>query len=191
MSAPMPVPVPTPMPTPDAHSTATLVRPRVSAAFMLRHAAHFIALGFGSGLARRVPGTVGTVWAWLAFAGINFVWAPSAAQWGWLIAGSFLLGWWASALTTKRLALADPGAIVIDEIVAFWLVLWLVTPSGFGTQLVAFLLFRYFDAAKPAPVAWADTLFKGVGWRGGFGVMFDDVVAAFCTLVLMALWRAF
>ena len=63
----------------------------------------------------------------------------------------------------------DPGSIVIDEIVAFWLILWFVLPTTFWGQLGAFVLFRYFDAAKPGPVGWADRTFKGFGWRGGFG----------------------
>jgi len=91
------------------------------------------------------------------------------------------------------MAVADPGAIVWDEVLAFWLVLWLVTPAGFWAQSVAFGLFRFFDAAKPGPVAWADGLFKGrrgapIGWAQGFGILFDDLVAALCTLVVIALW---
>ena len=74
---------------------------------------------------------------------------------------------------------------------AFWLVLWLAMPMGLWGQAVAFGLFRYFDAAKPGPVAWADRAFKGWGWRGGFGIMFDDLVAAGCTLLVIAAWRAF
>jgi hypothetical protein len=62
-------------------------------------------------------------------------------------------------------------------------------PSGFATQLAAFVLFRFFDAVKPGPVAWADRLFKGFGWRGGWGILWDDLVAAFCTLLVIALWR--
>ena len=54
-------------------------------------------------------------------------------------------------------------------------------------QLAAFALFRFFDAAKPGPVAWADRHFKGFGARGGFGILLDDLVAAFCTLLLLAL----
>jgi phosphatidylglycerophosphatase A len=38
-------------------------------------------------------------------------------------------------------------------------------------------------------VGWADKSFKGFGWRGGFGIMFDDLVAAFCTLLVIAIWR--
>ena len=81
-----------------------------------------------------------------------------------------------------------------DEIIAFWLILWLVMPAGFWGQLVAFGLFRFFDAAKPGPVGWADEAFKGerggaIGARQGFGILFDDVVAALCTLLVIALWR--
>ena len=133
--------------------------------------------------------TAGTLWAWLAFLCINFVWAPGDAQWGLIIATTFGLGWWASTLTARHMGVADPGQIVIDEVAAFWLVLWLVMPTGFWGQLAAFVLFRYFDAAKPGPVAWADGLFKGFGWRGGLGIMLDDLVAALCTLLAIALWR--
>jgi phosphatidylglycerophosphatase A len=108
---------------------------------------------------------------------------------GILIAASTLVGWWACTVTARHMGVADPGAIVWDEVVAFWLILWLVTPTTFWGQLGAFILFRYFDAAKPGPVAWADRLFKGFGWRGGWGILFDDLVAAFCTLLVIALWR--
>jgi phosphatidylglycerophosphatase A len=64
-------------------------------------------------------------------------------------------------------------------------------PAGFVGQLVAFGLFRFFDAAKPGPVGWADRTFKGPGAGGGFGILVDDFVAAFCTLLVVALWRAF
>jgi phosphatidylglycerophosphatase A len=99
-------------------------------------------------------------------------------------------------VTARHLALADPSPVVWDEVIAFWLVLWLVTPAGWTAQLWAFALFRFFDAAKPGPVAWADKLFKGrrgasIGWAQGFGILLDDLVAALCTLLVMALWRFF
>ena len=160
--------------------------------FMLSHPAHAIALGFGSGLSPVAPGTVGTLWAWVAFVLLQ----PHLGnvQWMLLLAASALLGWWACTLTARHMAVADPGAIVWDEVLAFWIVLWLVTPAGFWAQLIAFALFRFFDAAKPGPVAWADGLFKGrrgqpVGWAQGFGILFDDLVAALCTLLVVALWR--
>jgi phosphatidylglycerophosphatase A len=162
---------------------------RAGAGFALRHGAHFFALGLGSGLSPKAPGTAGTLWAWLAFLCIGYVFEPTAWQWGLLIATTFLLGWWASLITARHMGVADPGQIVIDEIVAFWLVLWLLMPAGLWAQAAAFALFRYFDAAKPGPVRWADGLFKGFGWRGAFGIMFDDLVAAGCTLLVIALWR--
>ena len=65
-------------------------------------------------------------------------------------------------------------------------------PSGSWTvQLVAFVLFRFFDAAKPGPIGWADRRFHGAsGWKGGWGILLDDLVAAFCTLLVIAVWRA-
>ena len=167
--------------------TLLLAPTRPNAKFLLAHPAHFIALGFGSGLSPVAPGTAGTLWAWLAY----LVVAPtmSSAQMGWLIAASTLIGWWACTVTAKNMAVPDPGNIVWDEVVAFWLVLWLIMPAGFTGQVVAFALFRFFDAVKPGPVGWADQLFKGTGLRGGWGIMFDDFVAAFCTLLVIALWR--
>ena len=164
---------------------APLLRP--NARFLFAHVAHWMALGAGSGLSRMAPGTVGTLWGWAAFLIIDVALAPSAWAWGVIIATSLLVGWWASVVTVRRCGVQDPGYIVIDEIVAFWLILWLVMPLGLLGQLVAFGLFRYFDAAKPGPVRWADQAFKGDGWRGAWGIMFDDLVAAFCTLLVMAL----
>lgn len=158
---------------------------------MWSHPAHIIALGFGSGLSRFAPGTAGTLWAWLTFWLIQDLRQEhmNDADWALLIAASLLIGWWACTVTVKNMQVADPGSIVCDEIVAFWLILWLIAPTGFWGQLVAFALFRYFDATKPGPVAWADKNFKGFGARGGFGIMFDDLVAAFCTVLVIAVWR--
>jgi phosphatidylglycerophosphatase A len=162
-----------------------VLRPGVK--FLLSHPAHFIALGAGSGLSRIAPGTVGTLWAWAAFAVMQLY--LSELQIGWVIAASALVGWWACTVTAAHLRVLDPGAIVWDEVVAFWIILWLVTPADFWAQLAAFALFRFFDAVKPGPVAWADQLFHGFGWKGGLGIMLDDLVAAACTLMVIALWR--
>ena len=181
---------------PSANSPRTAALPqaprRVSLRFMLGHPARWIALGFGSGLSPRAPGTVGTLWAWAAFL-VADPWL-SAEQWGWIIALSLPLGWWACTRCAQHLGVADPGAIVWDEVLAFWLILWLVMPTGFWGQAVAFGLFRYFDAAKPGPVGWADRLCKlkagqAIGWRQGFGILFDDLVAALCTLLVIAVWQ--
>jgi len=165
---------------------------RASVGFMLRHPAHWIALGFGSGLAPIAPGTIGTLWGWFAFLVFDRWLGP--AEWGVLLVVAFLVGCWACTVTARHMGIADPGAIVWDEVIGIWLVLWLVTPAGLWAQAAAFGLFRFFDAAKPGPVGWADRRFKlrpgeAIGWRQGFGILFDDVVAAGCTLLVIALWH--
>ena len=162
---------------------------RLDRHFLLAHPAHLIALGFGSGLSPVAPGTVGTLWAWAAYL-LLAAWLPPVVL-GAVVLASVPVGWWAATVTARHLRTLDPGAIVIDEVMAFWRVLWLLLPAGFGGQLAAFALFRFFDAAKPGPVGWADALFHGFGWRGGLGIVLDDLVAAFCTLFVLALWRYF
>ena len=160
---------------------------RPGARFMFAHPARLIALGFGSGLSRFAPGTAGTLWAWVAFLVMQKY--LDAEQIGYVIAASLPIGWWACTRCAQHMRVMDPGSIVWDEVLAFWVILWLIAPAGFMGQVVAFVLFRFFDAVKPGPVAWADRLFKGFGWRGGFGIIFDDLVAAACTLIVIALWR--
>jgi phosphatidylglycerophosphatase A len=161
---------------------------------MLEHPAHVVALGFGSGLAPRAPGTVGTLWAWLTF----LLLAPWLDDRGWalLIGLGTVIGWWACTRCAQHMNTPDPGAVVWDEVLAFWLILWLIAPAGWLGQAIAFALFRYFDAAKPGPVGWADRLFKiergaPIGWAQGLGILIDDFVAAGCTLAVIALWRFF
>lgn len=157
--------------------------------FLLSHPAHLIALGFGSGLSPVAPGTVGTLWAWLSFLVLQAWLSPMALAI--VVLGSVVVGWWAATVTVDHMRVLDPGSIVIDEIMAFWLVLWVLMPAGWVAQLAAFAIFRVLDAVKPGPVGWADGLFHGFGWRGGLGIVFDDLVAAFCTLFLLALWSRF
>lgn len=185
----------TDLPLSPPPSSASPQRP--TAKFMLAHPAHFMALGFGSGLSPVAPGTAGTLWAWLSFLVLQRWLSPSDI--GWLIAVSIPVGWWVCSITAKNMRVLDPGSIVWDEIAAFWAVLWLVMPTGLLGQAIAFALFRYFDAAKPGPVGWADRLSHGVdpatdrhAWTwAGFGIMADDLVAAGCTLLVIALWRFF
>lgn len=165
---------------------------RPTAGYMLGHPARWIALGLGSGLAPRAPGTVGTLWAWVSFLVLE-PWMTDEA-WLLLIAASLLIGWWACTCTARELRLADPSCIVWDEVVAFWIILLMIGPTTIWEQGLAFAVFRFFDAVKPPPVGWADRLFKSrtgqaPGWLQGWGILFDDLVAAFCTLLLWALWR--
>ncbi|KKW66958.1 phosphatidylglycerophosphatase [Lampropedia cohaerens] len=150
----------------------------------LTRPAYAIALGFGSGKSPIAPGTVGTLFAWVSY---NLLLARLSDAWlALLLIGALLVGWWACQVTARTLDVDDPGAVVWDEIVAFWLILWLIDPAAWWLQVLAFGLFRFFDAVKPQPVRWADRKFKGPGWRGAWGILWDDLVAAFCTLLVIA-----
>jgi phosphatidylglycerophosphatase A len=160
--------------------------------FMLSHPAHAMALGLGSGLSPIAPGTAGTLLAWAAFALLQ-PWLTDL-QWACLMVITGLIGVWACTVCAQHLGSSDPSSVVWDEIWCFGGVLWLLNPSGFGLQCAAFVLFRFFDALKPGPVKWADALFKTgptdqISWKQGLGIVFDDVVAAFCTLFVLALWQ--
>ena len=145
---------------------------------MWRQPAHIIALGVGAGLAPAAPGTVGTLLAfplyWLLAAFSTSTMALA------LLGAAFLLGVWACGTTGRALGVADHGAMVWDEIVAFAVVL-VFTPPGWQWQLGAFLLFRFFDIVKPPPIRYFDRRLKN-----GFGVMFDDLLAAGYTLLVLA-----
>lgn len=192
MSLPESPPAPTPKPAPAPNLRAPLLR--ANARFMLSHPAHLIALGFGCGLSPAAPGTVGTLWAWASFLVVQAWFAPSDLAWGLALLVALPISWWACTMTARHMRVLDPGQVVIDEIVAFWAVLWLVMPVGFAAQLVAFVLFRALDMVKPGPIAWADEVFARFGWRhggwpNGWGILFDDLMAAFGTVLLIALAR--
>lgn len=126
--------------------------------FLLAHPAHFLALGLGSGLSPTAPGTVGTLWGWLAFVVLQLWLTPLGM--GLLIAGAArgLVGLHGHGAPHGR---GRPGQHRLGRDRGHLIVLWLAMPMGFWGQLIAFALFRYFDAAKPGPVAWADQQFKG------------------------------
>jgi phosphatidylglycerophosphatase A len=156
------------------------LQPRPNWAFATQSSAHLIALGFGSGLLRPAPGTWGTAFGWVTF-NVMLAHLSNTAQ-GVVIALAFVIGVWACGAAGKALGVVDHGAWVWDEVVAFWLVLWLIPPT-FGVQLWAFVLFRFFDIVKPPPIRQWDARLKS-----GFGVMWDDVVAAFYTLLLISVY---
>ena len=149
---------------------------------MLRHPAHVVALGAGAGLAPIAPGTAGTLLAFPLYSALAYV-CPPAMQLA-AISGGFLLGVWACGATGRALGVADHGAMVWDEIVAFALVL-VFTPAGWAWLAAAFVLFRFFDIVKPPPIRYFDRKLKN-----GFGVMFDDLLAAFYTLLVLAVAKA-
>lgn len=145
--------------------------------FMFSHPAHLLALGFGSGLSPKAPGTFGT----LAALPFWFVLASLSQPWQWLVIGlCFFVGVWLCSVTSKALKTHDHGGIVWDEFVGVWVTLGFVS-FGFINLLLGFLLFRFFDILKPWPISWLD---KRV--HGGWGIMLDDLVAGlFAGLVLL------
>ncbi|MGN6083023.1 phosphatidylglycerophosphatase A family protein [Trinickia sp.] len=155
---------------------------RASARFMLSHPLHCFSLGFGSGLSPIMPGTMGTLFAWVSFAALDG--RLTVVEWAALIVVGFVAGIYMTGFTARKMGTDDPSPVVWDEIVAFWLVLVFVTPETFAGQLWAFLVFRFFDMVKPPPIRYFDRRVKG-----GFGIMLDDLVAAFFTLLVIALWR--
>lgn len=151
---------------------------RPTARLLMSHPAHFISLGFGAGLSPWAPGTAGTLLAWALYPVIR---APlSEFVFLALLASLFVTGILAAERTGHALGVPDHGGIVWDEMVATWLVL-LFTPQTLLWQATAVALFRFFDIVKPPPVRWADRAFKG-----GFGVMLDDLFAAGYTLLVLA-----
>ena len=155
------------------------VLPAPDVGFLLRHPAHWIALGFGAGLAPVAPGTFGTLVA-IPIAAVLWAHFPDAA-FGATIGVLALIGVWAVEVTGRDLGVPDHGAIVWDEVVAFLLVLYFVGGDILRIA-VAFVVFRFFDIVKPPPIRQLDARLKN-----GFGVMADDFVAAGFTLVALAI----
>ena len=166
--------------------------------WVFQTASRTMAFGFGSGLSPFAPGTAGTLWAWAAFLlGEYFL---STEDFLWMIGGGILLGCWICGQVSEELGKKDFGGIVWDEIVAFWLVLIFIMPTNIWMQMIAFGLFRFFDAVKPGPIGMIDRHFKNLEddnqasnllqiiWRG-FGIMVDDLAAAFFTLLVFALMQ--
>ncbi len=159
------------------------MRTRPDKTFVRSHPAHFIAFGGGAGLSPVAPGTAGTLVALPLFWLLDHVLQP--LHFLLLIGAMFIIGIWACHVTGKSLGEHDHSGMVWDEITAFLLVLFF-TPPGLNWQAYAFLLFRLFDIIKPPPVRYYDRKL-----HGGFGVMFDDLVAAFLALLCLAGWKAF
>ena len=171
--------------------TGTALSARPTWRFLVAAPAHFIALGAGSGLPRRAPGTFGTLFGWIVFALVQRGTGSAPGPAGWIAACAVLLpiGAWAAQRTGAALGVADSGHIVIDEVVAVWLVLALtpvVAPSlvarigPWPAEAIGFVLFRGFDIAKPPPIRQFDRRLKN-----GWGVMLDDLLAALYTLLVV------
>ena len=137
----------------------------------------FLAFGFGSGLAKKAPGTFGTLAAipvyWLLAQTNTIVYSIATILV--IISGVRICG-----LAAEKLGLHDFGGIVWDEIAGYLITMWWVAFSWQAAAL-GFVLFRIFDIFKPWPIKWID---KQV--EGGLGIMLDDVLAGiFAGLVML------
>lgn len=141
---------------------------------------HLLAFGFGTGLAPKAPGTVGSLVAFPLF------WATAnlgpIVQVG-IAAALFAFGVWLCGESAKRLGVHDHGGIVWDEIVGMYLTLVVAPPTVAGWA-AAFVLFRFFDIVKPWPIRDLDHRL-----RGGLGIMLDDLAAALYAASLLAFYR--
>ena len=169
---------------PETDHTASIRTGSFKPTFRLvySHPAYFIAFFGGIGLSPIAPGTAGTLIA------LPLYWVLdhylSSVELLLLIDVFFIVGIWACGLSGKALGEPDHGGMVWDETVAFLLVLYF-TPESLMWQLAALIVFRFFDIVKPQPIRYYENRFKG-----GFGVMFDDLLAAFFTLLCLAGWKA-
>jgi len=143
---------------------------------LLRNPVQMLAFGFGSGLAKKAPGTMGT----LAAVPIYYVVVTFLADYYLpILLLVCVVGVWICGQAAKELGVHDHGGIVWDEIAGYLLTMYWV---GFGWQnmLLGFILFRVFDILKPWPINWID---EKVG--GGFGIMLDDLIAALMAAVCL------
>lgn len=139
---------------------------------------HFLAFGFGSGLAKVAPGTFGTLAAipvylllvqlpWLLYAAFTLL--------------AFYVGITICQVASDDLNVHDFSGIVWDEFVGFWITMFLI-PLDWKWVLLGFILFRFFDIVKPWPISYLD---KRV--QGGFGIMVDDVLAGVYAWIILFL----
>jgi phosphatidylglycerophosphatase A len=144
--------------------------------FRITNPIHFLALGFGSGLLPKAPGTYGT----LAAIPLYLLLAPSSVNF-YLVAVIIMsvTGIYICGKAAEDAGVPDHGAIVWDEIVGFLITMFMV-PLSWQSVVVGFILFRIFDIFKPWPISFVD---KNI--HGGLGIMLDDIIAGFAALACM------
>ncbi|WP_084493548.1 phosphatidylglycerophosphatase A family protein [Brackiella oedipodis] len=142
-----------------------------------------VAFGFGAGLIKPGPGTWGSILAFLLWLPLKHILDNE-----WLIVAfltlGFVFGCYACHKTGKYLRVHDYGGIVWDEMIALWLVLFVITPVQHNLlwSVLALLIFRIYDIFKPWPIKTLDCSLKN-----GLGVMLDDILAALYTLFTLAI----
>lgn len=140
----------------------------------------FIALGLGSGLSPKAPGTAGTL---MAVPLVYFLQQQSPFVYTLVTLFVLLTGSWVCGYAAKKLQAHDHPAIVYDEVAGFLITMYLVR-ADWILMALGFILFRFFDAVKPWPISWCD---KNI--HGGFGIMFDDFVAGLISLACLMFFQ--
>ena len=143
---------------------------------ILRDPVLFLAFGFGSGLAKKAPGTFGTLAAMPVY---GLLLQTNDWLYSVLTVLATLIGIWICGVAAKKLEEHDFGGIVWDEIAGFLITMWLI-PFTWSTLIGGFILFRFFDILKPWPIKVVD---KRVA--GGLGIMLDDVLAGIFAAVVL------
>ena len=145
----------------------------------LRDPVHFIAFGFGAGLAPKAPGTFGSLVGLLAALALFELPVP------WRVAAVLAVigaGIWICGESARRLQRHDDQRIVFDEISGVLLTSLVVAKPAVFALVLVFVLFRFFDIVKPWPIREADHSLSG-----GLGIMLDDIIAGiFAAAILLA-----
>lgn len=153
---------------------------KLTAGQILKDPVLFLAFGFGSGLSKYMPGTLGS----LAALPIYFALMQFTNPWLYPLVTvlTLIFGVWLCDQAARKLAVHDFGGIVWDEIAGILITLYGLPLNG-QTVLAGFVLFRLFDIVKPWPIRYLDQKING-----GFGIMLDDVVAALFAAVVLRVW---
>ena len=103
----------------------------------------------------------------------------------------FIFSFSAIAIHIKDSENKDPKEVVIDEFIGQSIPIYLYEISH-GTEKsvdeaiifygICFILFRFFDIAKPFPVSYFDKNFKNF-----FGIIMDDIMAGLYSMILIYL----
>lgn len=142
----------------------------------LKNPIHFLALGFGSGLAPIMPGTIGTLVAVPLYMLMHYL---PLKYYLIVVAIMLVVGFWITDKTANDLQIKDPGCVVWDEIVGY-LITMILVPFNWQMMALGFIFFRIFDIWKPWPISWVND-----NMRSGIGIMLDDVVAAVYAIILL------
>lgn len=149
---------------------------------VLTNPVHFLAFGFGSGLAPIAPGTFGTLMA------IPLFWLMQSLSLTVYIAIVMVVcvvGIWICDKSSNMLGVHDHSGIVWDEFAGYFITM-IAAPTGLVWIVIGFVLFRLFDILKPWPISYLD---KKVS--GGLGIMIDDIVAGVFALICLQLIHHF